>query len=189
MAVALIGELLEWVRTDDGDAKLQEGRVDFGGGDTAICVDYQAANRDCPPVPGDFAVCVPAPESGSYVIVGWVDPWNQGVAKEGEARLYARDGVDVVAALHITKDGNEPDMQGLVMALVARADRVDAELEKLEAAHNDHTHSYNDSKGTGSIATPSVTDVPSSVAAAPGAAVPDFQYSPEPTGCDNGWIT
>jgi hypothetical protein len=136
----MIGELIEWVRTDDDDAAIQEGRVDFGGGDIATCVDYQPANHDCPPVPGDYAVCVPGTESGSYVIVGWVDPWNQGVAKEGEARLYARDGVEVVGALHVTKDGAVPD--GIAMELIARADRADAALNALASDFNSHKHSY-----------------------------------------------
>ena len=157
----MIGELIEWLRTDDDDAAIQEGRVDFGGGDTAICVDYQSANRDCPPVPGDFAVCVPGPESGSYLIVGWVDPWNQGVAKEGEARLYARDGVNVVGALHVTADGDPPeDPDNLLMELIARADRTDAALNALASKFNGHTHpagllvGYDSFDITGKTATP-----------------------------------
>jgi len=183
----MIGELVEWLRTEDDDAKIAEGRFDLGGGDMVTAVDYQPSGYDAQPEPGDFAILVPASESGSYVIAGWVDPWNEGVAKPGEVRLYARSETDVVGAIHVTVDGEKPD--GLLMELIARADRVDAELEKLKAAHNGHKHSYNDSKGSPPVATPSVTDVPSSVPAAPGSAVPDFQYSPEPTGCDKVFVS
>ena len=183
--MALIGELVEWLRGQDDDAEIAEGRFDLGGGDMVTAIDYQPSGHDSQPEPGDFGILVPASESGSYVIAGWVDPWNAGVAKPGEVRLYARSETSVVGALHITTDGDPPDdPDNLMMELIARADRVDAELEKIKAAHNDHTHSYNDSKGSTATATPTLTDVPSSVASAPGAAAPDFQYERKPTGCD-----
>ena len=148
--MALIGELIEWLRTSDDDAEIQEGRVDFGGEDTATCVDYQPSGHDSQPLPGDYAIVVPGPESGSYVIVGWVDPWNQGVAKEGEARLYARSGVDVVGALHVTADGEEPDtINDVVMKLIARADHTDAALNALAGKFNGHKHPYKDTSDAG----------------------------------------
>jgi hypothetical protein len=179
--LALIGELIQWLRTDDDDAAIQEGRVDFGGGDTAICVDYQSANRDCPPVPGDYAVCVPGSESGSYVIVGWVDPWNQGVAKEGEARLYARDGVNVVGALHVTKDGAVPD--GIAMELIARADRNDAALNALATTFNSHKHAYT---GGGTASGPLSSSVPASD---PAGTELIEQNDDNATGCDKVYVT
>lgn len=123
----MIGELVEWLRTEDDDAMIAEGRFDLGGGDMVTAVDYQPSGYDAQPEPGDFAILVPASESGSYVIVAWVDPWNEGVTKPGEVRLYARVETDVVAAIHVTTDGEKPD--GPLMELIARADRVDAVIK------------------------------------------------------------
>jgi hypothetical protein len=174
----MIGELVEWLRTEDDDAKIAEGRFDLGGGDMVTCVDYQPSGYDAHPVPGDFAFLVEASESGSYVIVGWVDPWNQGVAKEGEQRLYARDGVDVVGALHVTMDGAEPDTMGLVMALIARADLVDAELEKIKTALGGHTHPSGLLVGYDSF------DITGKTAAST-----DHGYTVGATGCDKVYVT
>jgi hypothetical protein len=146
--MGMIGELIEWLRETDDTAEIAEGRVDFGGGDTATCVDYQPSGHDSQPQGGDFAIVVPGPESGSYVIVGWVDPNNAGVAKEGEARLYSRSGADVVGALHVTADGEKPeDVKDVVMELIARDDRVQSQLSGIETmltdlikAHDTHQH-------------------------------------------------
>jgi hypothetical protein len=153
--MGMIGELVEWLRTEDDDAKIAEGRFDLGGGDMVTCVDYQPSGYDAHPVPGDFAFLVPASESGSYVIVGWVDPNNEGFAKPGEVRLYARDSDGVVVGeLHVTADGEVPD--GIAAELIARADRVDAELAKVKAQLEGHEHKYignGDNATTGLVTT------------------------------------
>jgi len=141
----MIGELVEWLRGQDDDAEIAEGRFDLGGGDMVTAIDYQPSGHDSQPEPGDFGILVPASESGSYVIAGWVDPWNAGVAKPGEVRLYARSETDVVGAIHVTTDGAVPD--GIAMELIARADKVDAELGKIKTQLNGHEHKCPDSSG------------------------------------------
>jgi hypothetical protein len=146
--VAVIGELIEWLRTTDDEAEIAEGRFDLGGGDLATCVDYQPSGHDSQPMPGDFALLAPGPESGSYLVAGWVDPNNAGVTKPGEARLYARDGEGaVVGALHVTADGNVPD--GIAAELIARADRADAALNALAEKFNAHIHITTAMEGSG----------------------------------------
>jgi hypothetical protein len=171
----MIGELTEWLRGQDDDAEIAEGRFDLGGGDMVTAIDYQPSGHDSQPEPGDFGILVPASESGSYVIAGWVDPWNAGVAKPGETRLYARSETDVVGAIHVTTDGEAPDTMGLVMALVARADLVDAELGKIKTAHNTHIHTTTATEGSGSTKGT--------------IAVPAIKYTPGATGCDKVYVT
>jgi hypothetical protein len=170
--MALVGELTEWLRGQDDDAEIAEGRFDLGGGDMVTAIDYQPSGHDSQPVPGDFGILVPASESGSYVIAGWVDPSNAGFAKAGEARLYARDSDGaVVAELHVTADGEVPD--GIAEQLIARADRVDAELEAIKTTFNSIEFTVDTSEGTGTpgeIGTPYV----------PGTAG---------TGCDKVYVT
>ena len=137
----MIGELTEWLRGQDDDAEIAEGRFDLGGGDMVTAVDYQPSGHDSQPLPGDFGILVPASESGSYVIAGWVDPNTEGVTKAGEARLYARDSDGVVVGeLHVTADGEVPD--GIAEHLIARADRTDAALNALATVFNAHLHDY-----------------------------------------------
>lgn len=174
----MIGELIEWLRTQDDDAEIAEARCDLGGGDVVTSVDYQPSGHDSQPLPGDYLLLVPGPETGSWVVAGWIDPNNAGVAKAGEVRLYARDGDgEVVGELHVTADGEPPD--GIAAELIARADRTDAELEKLKTAHNDHTHKHDVCAGGTSAVGP----------LAGTSDVPDKTYSPEPTGCDKVYIT
>ena len=179
--MAVIGELVEWVRTSDDDAEIAEGRFDLGGGDMVTCVDYMPSGYDAHPVPGDFAVLVPAPESGSYVIVGWVDPWNQGVAKEGEQRMYARSGVNVVGALHVTVDGQKPD--GILTELIARADRTDAALNALASLYNAHLHDTTATIGAGS--TVGVVSPPKKMALGDAS----IQSTTHAVGCDKVYVT
>jgi len=69
---------------------------------------------------------------------------------EGEIVLYTkRHGIrfllrDAAADKHVLI-GTEPE------EYAARADRVDARLDALETAHNDHTHQYTDTTPTGSV--------------------------------------
>ena len=126
----MIGELIEWVRTTDDDAEIAEARAELGGGDITTSVDYQPVGHDSQPLPGDYLLLVPGPESGSYLVAGYVDPNNAGTAEPGEVRLYARDGGGaVVGSLLLTQGGEVHLAQDTAAALIARADRVDAMLK------------------------------------------------------------
>lgn len=188
--MGLIAEVLSFFRGEDTEAKVSYAVGDLGGEDLVTVPQYQGSGFDARPLPGDFMLVVPGPEKGTFVVAGYLDPSNAGVAREGDVRLYVRNGSgEVQGELHLTNDGSAPDWQGPVGALIARADRVEAELDKIKDAHNTHKHSYNDSKGSNATATPSLTDVPSSVAAAPGEAIPAFQYTPGTVGSDTGYVT
>jgi hypothetical protein len=145
-------------------------------------VDYQPSGHDSQPQGGDFAIVVPGPESGSYVIVGWVDPNNAGTAKEGEVRLYSRSGANVVGELHVTADGEVPD--GIAEHLIARADKVDAELAKLESAFNGHTHGHADTTGS---TNPALTTGPTTAPVL--TPLTAIEYDPGPTACDKVYVT
>jgi hypothetical protein len=182
--VGLIGTLLDWFRTTDGDAEVTDVKVDLGGNDITTAHHYQPSGMDSQPLPDDYILLVPGPEAGTYVVAGYLDPKNAGVSRPGDVRLYVRNGQgDVAGELHLTNDGEEPDWQATAGALIARADRVDAELEKLKTAHNGHTHA-GALGGTGSA--PALTSGPTESAAGTPAG---YQYDQEPTGADKGWVT
>jgi len=177
--VGLIGSFLELTRTTDSDAEVTEVKVDLGGNDLLTAQHYQPSGFDAHPLPDDYILLAPGPEAGSYVIAGYLDGKNANVSRPGDLRLYVRDGNGAVKGeLHLTNDGQEPDWQATAGALIARADRVEAELEKLKTAHNDHTHVYQEcSGGDVGVVTPGDTAKTSET------------YSPGSVGADKGWVT
>ena len=173
--MGLIAELLEWVRSTDGDAELAEAKCDPGGGDVVTCPHYQPSGMDSQPLPGDYIVLQPGPEKGSFVVVGYLDPNNAGTTAAGETRLYARDADGAITgSLLLKTDGTVHIGEDTAAALIARADKVDAELEKIKTAHNTHIHITTATVGTGSAGV---------------IAKPEITYTPAATGADKGWVT
>ena len=88
-----------------------------------------------------------------------------------------------VPSLLLARDGEEPDWKAVAGALIARADRVDAELAKIASAFNGHKHPYKDTSDAGTA------DLMTS---APDTAAPSGdgnEYEREPVGADKGWVT
>lgn len=183
--MGLIAELIEWFRTSDGDAQIAEARGNPGGDDVVTAPDFQPSGYDAQPLPGDYMLLVPGPEKGSWVIAGWVDPNNAGRSRPGDVRLYVRDsGGAVQGELHLTSDGEEPDWAATAGALIARADRTDAELAKLEEAFNGHLHEIEVCGGGTTGVAPALTGGPTVTLSAE-----DRVYNREPVGADKGWVT
>ena len=133
--MGLIAEVLQFFRGEDGDAQISEAKGDLGGEDIVTAVNYQATGFDGNPLPGDYMLVVPGPEEGTFLVVGYLDPKNAGKAREGDLRLYVRDGNgDVQGEFHLTNDGAEPDWEATVGALIARADRTDAAIKVIHDA-------------------------------------------------------
>ena len=133
--MGLVAEVLQFFRGEDGDAQISEAKGDLGGEDIVTAVNYQATGFDGNPLPGDYMVVVPGPEEGTFLVVGYLDPKNAGKAREGDLRLYVRDGNgDVQGEFHLTNDGAEPDWEATAGALIARADRTDDLFAEVLAA-------------------------------------------------------
>jgi hypothetical protein len=171
----LIADVLQFFRGEDGDAQVAYSKGDLGGEDIVTAQHFQPTGFDGQPLPGDYMVLVPGPEAGTFIAIGYLDPKNAGVAREGDLRLYVRDGEgDVQGELHLTQDGEEPDWQATAGALIARADKVDAELEKVKTELEGHEHTYVGG-GTGSSAAQTTLN--------------DASYSPSAVGAEKGWVT
>ncbi len=89
-------------RTDEGiDVK-----VDPDGGLPIHAVHVEPSGSDCPPLPGDVAALLESSETGVEQAVGYHDPNNDSVSKDGEVRRYARNqGGTVVCEFHLKQDG------------------------------------------------------------------------------------
>lgn len=172
--MGLVADLKQFFRGEDGDAQVAYSKGDLGGEDIVTAKNFQPTGFDGQPVPGDYMLLVPGPEAGTFVVAGYLDPKNAGVTRAGDVRLYVRDGEgDVQGELHLTNDGEEPDWQATAGALIARADKVDAELAAIETTFGSIVFTVDTSEGTGlagTIGTPY---------AAPEAGV----------GAEKGWVT
>ena len=187
--MGLIGSFLELTRTTDSDAEVTEVKVDLGGNDLLTAQHYQPSGFDAHPLPDDYILLAPGPEAGSYVIAGYLDGKNANVSRPGDLRLYVRDGNGAVKGeLHLTNDGQKPDWQATAGALIARADRVEAALDKLAEDFNGHLHATTGTAGTSP--TPGTISPPSTnTAVAPGTETPLEQNTSHSVGADKGWVT
>lgn len=97
-----IAKFIELIRS----TALSYSKGDIGGGDVLRAENFSGAGDDSVPLPGDYAIFVETPESGSYVCVGYIDMKNTKAAAAGEKRIYARslDGAQIVQ-LHLKNTG------------------------------------------------------------------------------------
>lgn len=170
--MGVIAEVLQFFRGTDDDAEISEAKGELGGGDVVTAVNYQPAGFDAFPLTTDYMLLVPGPEAGTFLVAGYLDPLNAGTASEGEVRLYARDGDgNITGSIMLKTDGTVHIGEDTGAELIARADRVDAELEKIKTTFNSIVFTVDTGDGTGltgTIGTP---------------------YSPSATGADKGWVT
>lgn len=166
-----VGDVVDFERTTEGGNHLVEVRIDVGGSDPVTGAQYGPAGEDAPPLSIDEAVAVKVSGTGKAVIIGIADLKNAGVAEGGEKRIYARDsGGSIVASVYLKADGHVHLADDVAAALIARADRVEAELEKIKTAHNDHIHITSATVGSG----PTVGTIQK----------PAITYTPGEVGCD-----
>lgn len=133
--MGLIGTVIEFLRGDDEGQQVIDVKFDPGGEDNATAAHYQPAGVDSVPLADDYMAVVKSAGTGRWVVVGYLDPVNEGTAVAGEHRLYSRDsGGAVVVTLRLAADGFVHLGEDTGAALIARADKVDAELALVSAA-------------------------------------------------------
>ncbi len=76
---------------------------------------------------------------------------------------HATLGLDGGVQVHFRKDKAVVASDETLARLVARADHVEAELDKIKTAHNTHIHILTLSSGTGTAASPAIQYTPGSV--------------------------
>lgn len=91
-----IGPVESVERATDEGVPVVNVKIDPGGQATFTGENFAPAGDDSLPLPADSAVVVDA--SGRDVVVGYVDPKNEGKAAPGEKRTYARDAAGKVVA-------------------------------------------------------------------------------------------
>ncbi|MCP4444595.1 MAG: hypothetical protein GY811_04520 [Myxococcales bacterium] len=101
-----IAAILSFIRSSAHGAKVSDVKVDPGGGANVTAQHFAPAGDDAHPLPGDYAITVGVPRTGSEAVVGYVDPNSDQKAQAGDKRIYARDsGGVVVVEVWLQGDG------------------------------------------------------------------------------------
>ena len=94
--------VLEFDRSEDGP----DVKADPGGGANVTAPHYSAPGDDSAPLPGDVVAMSRSNGTGAEHVTGYHDGKNDGIAKAGEKRIYARDPAGVVVAeVYLQGDG------------------------------------------------------------------------------------
>ena len=174
--MGLIGNVIEFVRTVVEGEPVTDVKIDTGG-DTETGEHYQPSGFDGHPLPDDYAAALPGPGEGRLVVVGYIDPKNQLTAGTGEARMFSRDADgNIVATILVDAAGFVNLGEDVAAELMARADRVEDELEKIKTEHNTHTHG-SPQAASGNLLTTAPSASPTGLPLA-------FQYTPGLVGAD-----
>ncbi len=91
-----IAKLLSFVRLTRNEAKVNDVKVDPGGGPNVTAEHFAAAGDDSHPLPGDYVALNTDSGSGRESAIGYLDPLNEPKAQPGDKRIYARDEDGVV---------------------------------------------------------------------------------------------
>ena len=101
-----IGRILSFRWLERLSAQIRGTTVDQGGANVEI-ETYQQPGDDAAPLPGDYAAMMQVNGTGRWLMVGALDPKNQGTAKPGERRVYGRNtNGSIVCEIHLTNDGS-----------------------------------------------------------------------------------
>lgn len=105
--MGLIGLVKSFVRVFKNSVNSSDIKTDTGGGDNKTLQVFSPAGDDAAPLNDDFVVSTQVIGSNKQIAIGFLDPDNIGVAKQGEKRIYSRDNTNsVVAAVYLKNDGS-----------------------------------------------------------------------------------
>lgn len=146
--MGLVATVKKFVRGDDEGTPVPEVDLDPSDTDLYTAEIYAGSGVDAPPLPDDAVHVTEGPESGSGVVMGYLDPKNEGIALPGERRTYSRDeDGEIVAVLYLTRDGtifagtdDAEDAAGLASKINDRFGRLEDKVDSLIGTYNTHTH-------------------------------------------------
>lgn len=105
--MGLIVKVLSFARKLVNGVWSSDVKSDPGGGANITGAHFSAPGDDSFPLKTDFAIAVPIPNSGGFVIVGYADPLNIKKGTEGEKRIYGRDSAGAeVNEIRLKPDGS-----------------------------------------------------------------------------------
>jgi len=104
--VGMMGRVLSFTRTLFGDANASDVVIDMGGGKVVTAPHFATPGDDSHPLPSDYSIISRNAQTGGYVVVGYIDPVNAGIAGLGDKRTYARDSDgNIIASIWQKNDG------------------------------------------------------------------------------------
>lgn len=98
-------KITSFQRRSPTNRNVDEVTGDPGTGNNLTCDYFTVSGDDSPPLNDDIAITTENPRVGGESVVGVMDIKNQGVAQQGEKRIYSRnDNGEVVATIHLKND-------------------------------------------------------------------------------------
>ena len=105
--MGLMGVLKSFTHVIRNGANISDVKADTGGGRITTAENFSPAGDDSFPLLTDIPFIVPAPGTGRFVVLGYLDPINEGQALEGERRFIARDSSGApVSFVWLRNDGS-----------------------------------------------------------------------------------
>lgn len=104
--MGLIGKILSFTRGERGTAKRSTIIVDPGSGANKTAEHFTDPSVDAQPTNNDIPVLMPLNGGGRWVVVGYIDPKNEGLTEPGEHRILGRDpGGTIKSSMWLKGDG------------------------------------------------------------------------------------
>lgn len=86
-----IARLLSFVRVVRQDVNISEVTIDTGGDVNHTADHFAPSGDDSHPLETDYVLATDIPQSGTKVVINYLDSINEPKTGEGEKRIYARD--------------------------------------------------------------------------------------------------
>ena len=158
--MGLMGVLKSFARVVRNGANISDVKADTGGGRITTAENFGPVGDDSFPLLTDIPFIVPAPGTGRFVVLGYLDPVNESQALEGERRFIARDSSGAPVSFVWLRNDGSLELNGAEDYAVAYTDLKDAfdtlrgDLNALVQAYNTHIHTT--TATIGSSGTPGV---------------------------------
>lgn len=102
----MVASVISFFRSLVGGVQRETVKGDPDGGFPITFEHTSSPGDDSPPLGSDSLTGIEIAGEGHFAAIGYTDPLNEGVALQGEKRIYSRDeNGAVVSSVHLKRDG------------------------------------------------------------------------------------
>lgn len=104
----LIAKILNFVSVRRNNANINDVTIKSGGGVNMTAEHFGGAGSDAQPTVKDYAYLAMNSGTGRHVVIGYLDPVNEGQAKAGERGILGRNPSDntILCRVFVRNDGS-----------------------------------------------------------------------------------
>lgn len=171
--MGLIAGIKEFTRAVRRGAKVNDIKLDTGGGFIRTGEMFGPVGDDAQPLPTDQPILIRSVGSGRYAVIGFLDPINAGETEPGERRIYSRSSAGAVTGYVWFKTDGTVGINGLINhavqyeALLSAFNELRGELNAFMSVFDSHIHATTATVGaSATVGIISATETPGTAAAA-----------------------